>query len=813
MKISYKWLSDYLPLNELEAEAVTPDELSQILTSIGLEVESLERFESIPGGLQGLAVGKVIDCNPHPNADKLKITSVNIGSGDFLQIVCGAPNVAAGQTVIVATPGTTIHPLNADPVTMKIATIRGVESIGMICAADEIGLGEDHDGILILPDDLAAGTPVSDYYKPYSDWVFEIGLTPNRTDAMSHLGVARDLCAYFSHHKNIQLKPKLPFSHPNITGQKGKIQVTIKNTYACRRYAGITMNNITVSESPQWLQNRLKAIGQRPLNNIVDITNYIMHETGQPLHAFDADKIAGKTVIVQNLPEGIQFETLDGKTRTISADDLMICDEEKPMCIAGVFGGMHSGVTAATKNVFLESAWFHPASIRKTSLQHGLRTDAAARFEKGVDITGQAIALNRVVFLINQIAGGEIPEDFEDIYKKIPEKTNVTLKFSYLKKLSGKHYDNHRVKKLLTSLSFDILYEDDEELVLAVPYNKHDILLPADIVEEIIRIDGLDNIEIPQSIHISPSIDTAKNTEKIKEKLAGLLIGLGFNEIITNSITNSNLFSGSILHSAVKLVNSLSSELDIMRPTLLTSGLESIAYNVNRKINNLRFFEFGKTYTQVDIAQFEEYNKLGLFISGNKNGIHWREKSTPMDVYNLKGIIENIFKSFGFSSVEFEKSSQSDFGLQYNINSANTCFGQLYLVSDFYLQKFDLKQKVYYAEILLDEFYKNIAQRKIRYSEISKYPYVQRDLAIIVDKALPFADIEASIKSMQIPVLKQITLFDVFENEKLGNNKKSLAINFILQYDDKTLTDKETDEIMKKIIRHLESNLGSEIRK
>jgi phenylalanyl-tRNA synthetase beta chain len=537
MTISYKWLSEYLP------EEIDPQKLSKILTSIGLEVESLERFESIRGSLEGILIGKVLESIQHPNADKLKLTKVDIGLGEPLQIVCGAPNVATGQKVLVATIGTIIYPINGQSITMKAAKIRGEESQGMICAEDEIGLGSSHEGILVLPGNAVPGTKAADYFKPYTDFVYEIGLTPNRMDAMSHMGVAKDICAYLTHHNKREVKPKSPFT-TNFKADTHNlpVKVTIENA-ACKRYAGLTISGVTVKESPQWLKDKLVAIGQRPINNIVDITNYILHETGQPLHAFDAAAITGGTIIVKTLPQNTPFTTLDEKERKLDNTDLMICNAEEGMCIAGVFGGAKSGVKEHTKNIFLESAWFNPTSIRKTSFRHGLRSEAAVRFEKGVDISNVVNVLKRAALLIKQEAGGEISSEVIDVYPNPDNKTHVAIKYHYLKKLSGKNYHPDAVKRILTSLGFEIIKEGMDELWVAVPFSKPDITLPADIVEEVLRIDGLDNVEITGSMFITPSIDENILKENLKEKIAGYLIGCGFNEIVNGtSITKQKIF-------------------------------------------------------------------------------------------------------------------------------------------------------------------------------------------------------------------------------------------------------------------------------
>ncbi|MGF2412601.1 MAG: phenylalanine--tRNA ligase subunit beta, partial [Ferruginibacter sp.] len=613
MTISYNWLSEYLP------EKIEPEKLSKILTSIGLEVESMEAYEEVKGGLKGLVIGEVLECEKHPDADKLSLTKVNIGNGDALQIVCGAPNVAVGQKVVVATIGTTIYPTGGEPLTMKKAKIRGVESHGMICAEDEIGVGQSHAGIMVLPEAATVGTSAAEYFNTYSDIIFEIGLTPNRMDAMSHLGVAKDVCAYLSHHNKKDTHVKSPFKNNFKVDHQGlQIEVTIENAEACQRYSSVSLQGVTIAESPKWLQQKLKSIGLRPINNIVDITNFILHETGQPLHAFDADQITGQKVIVKNVTEATVFVTLDEKERKLSAEDLMICNAEVPMCIGGVFGGLHSGVTAATKSIFLESAWFNPISIRKTSFRHGLRTDAATRFEKGVDISNTVNVLKRAAIMIKEIAGGEIASDVIDVYPMPKQKTEVALKYHYLKKLSGKNYHGDTIKNILTSLGFEMIKEGMDEMWVKVPFSKPDITIAADLVEEIMRIDGLDNVEIPQMITIAPAVETLAHETAYKEKMAEYLVGQGFNEIFTNSITNSAYFTEETLQTTVKMINNLSEELNVMRPSMLETGLETIAHNLNRRNNNIRFFEFGKTYSTDGIGSYAENNHLCLFATGNK---------------------------------------------------------------------------------------------------------------------------------------------------------------------------------------------------
>ena len=620
MTISYKWLHEYLPVQ------VEPERLSRILTSIGLEVESMETYEEIKGALKGLLIGEVLTCEKHPDADKLSLTTVNVGTGEPLQIVCGAPNVAVGQKVIVATIGTTIYPVGGEPLTMKKAKIRGVESHGMICAEDEIGMGSSHAGILILKEDAKVGSLAADYFQLYTDWIIEIGLTPNHMDAMSHMGVARDVIAYLNFHDKKNYTLKTPFSNNFKPDNKSlPIAVKIENAEACQRYAGVSIKNITVKESPDWLKQRLKAIGLRPINNMVDITNYILHETGQPLHAFDANGITGAEVIVKNLPEGTAFITLDEKERKLSADDLIICNKEEAMCIAGVFGGQKSGVKESTVNIFLESAWFNPITTRKTSFRHNLRTDAATRFEKGVDISNTVHVLKRAALLIKELGGGEIASEVVDVYPNPKQKTQIAIKYHYLKKISGKNYHPDTVKKIFESLNFEIIKDSIDELWVAPPFSKPDIELPADLAEEIMRIDGLDNVEIPTSITISPSTEVDYTGFAYKEKISNSLAGQGFHEIFTNSIANSAWYSEEVLLTTVKMLNNLSADLNVMRPSMLETGLHCIAFNLNRKNNSLRLFEFGKTYTTSAVGKYFETDHLAIYTSGN-NEASWKSK-------------------------------------------------------------------------------------------------------------------------------------------------------------------------------------------
>lgn len=813
MTISYHWLSRYLgQVQEELPEVMEPEKIGKILTSIGLEVESITPFETIQGGLAGVIIGKVLTCEQHPNADKLRLTTVDIGGESPLQIVCGAPNVAAGQTVAVATVGATIYPITGDPLTMKVVKIRGVESNGMICAEDELGIGSSHDGIMILPDDLKTGTPAAEYFQPYHDFIFEIGLTPNRMDAMSHLGVARDLCAYLNHHFKKDIRPTSPLLQINIPESTSPppFEVSIEETSGCKRYAGVTIQGVKVAPSPDWLANALRAIGLRPINNLVDITNFILHETGQPLHAFDAAAIKGGKVRIACLSEGTTFVTLDEKERKLDATDLMICDAEGPMCIAGVFGGLHSGVSDETTSIFLESACFDPTYVRKTSLRHGLRTDAASRFEKGVDVSQTVQVLKRAAQLIIEIAGGEMVGPIIDIYPAPQPKKEIAVRYHYIKKLSGKNYHPDAIRKILTSLGFEFIKEGMDEMWVSVPFSKTDISHPADIVEEILRIDGLDQIPIPEKILLSPAIDHLADKEKFREKIAQYLAGRGFHEMVTNSITNSKYYSEETLSKSVKMLNSLSADLDIMRPSLLETGLESISYNLNRKMQQLRFFEIGKTYSTSELGKYEEKEQLGIWITGQWQDATWKGQGISTDVYILKGIIDALGASLGISSLQWKEKEQSaSLVLFYGKQQ----LGELAEISPKQMNIWDIKQPVYFAQIELAALLKAVRKHPVVYQEISKFPSVQRDVAMIIDRHVAYNRVEEVIQQTNLKKLKSTRLFDIFESDKLGQGKKSIAISCTFQDAEKTLTDKEIDSMMNKLMQQLEQQLQAEIRK
>lgn len=810
MTISYNWLVDYLP--ELKGTTKPdPETLSKILTDIGLEVEGLEKHEQVPGGLNGLVIGQIKTVEKHPNADRLKLTSVDVGEEETLQIVCGAPNVEVNQMVVVAPVGVTIYPLNGAPFKIKKAKIRKVASFGMMCAEDEIGLGESHEGIIDLNGGGQPGMPAAQYYDLKADWIYEIGLTPNRMDAMSHLGVARDVCAKLSHdtQKEWIVNPD-PVNTFSPDKKEAPVKVTIENNRACARYAGVTLSNLNITESPEWIQERLRAVGVRPINNIVDITNYVLHECGQPLHAFDLHAVKGRHIQVKNLKEGTPFVTLDEETRKLRAEDLMICNEEDPMCIAGVFGGLHSGVTENTTSIFLESACFDAVSVRRTSFYHGLRTDAATRFEKGVDISGVLYALKRAALLMKQYAGAEITSEIVDCYPQPKSKTEIVLKKAYLAKLSGKSYSLQQIISILGHLGFEVLHQSEAEIKVAVPFSKPDMSVAADLVEEIMRIDGFDAVEAPSYIRLSPS---AKNStapfESQKEQIASYLTDNGFYEILTNSITNSAYYEEGT--SLVKLLNNLTVELDVLRPSLLETGLEVVAYNLNRKQENIRFFETGKVYAA---ENDKETQVLGLWLSGDIRYENWIQKTRVVDPYFVKGHLKNLLTRLGISTgaLSFIPKEELSLDKSLDVVIGKTSVGRMGSVSKGRLKAFDIKKEVWYAEIELPALNKFISKKGIAFKAVPKFPDVRRDLALILNKKVDFAAVEKVTREVKTHILAEVKLFDVFEGEKLGADKKSYAVSFVFRHPEKTLTDKEIDKVMQKLIRTFEKQLGAEIR-
>lgn len=801
MTISYQWLMEYLPAK------VSIEELSHILTSIGLEVEGVESLETIPGGLEGLLIGEVLTCEKHPNADKLSVTTVNIGEAHPLNIVCGAPNVATGQKVVVATVGTTVHPTSGEPFLIKKAKIRGADSEGMICAEDEIGLGDSHAGIIILPNDATVGMTAKAYYNiPTADTAIHIGLTPNRSDANSHMGVAKDVCAYLSHHwgELITITSPKPVI-PNVT-DSGAIQVAVEAAAACPRYAGIELNNVKVGESPQWLQQRLRTIGIRSINNVVDITNYVLHEYGQPLHAFDASKINGG-ITVKFLPEGTLFKGLDDKERVLRGEDLAICDENGPLALGGVFGGADSGITEATTHLFLESAYFNPSVIRRASLHHNLRTDAATHFEKGVDINNVLPALVRAAQLITEIAGGNICSAITDIYPQPVAINSVAISYAYINKLAGKVYKSETVKNILSALGCSIGTDTDTGITITPPSNKTDITQPADVVEEILRIDGLDNIALTGRMDIALTRATPDGRD-LKEHVAELLCGMGMSEIVTNSIVNSTYYPDN--DKLVRMINSLSIALDVMRPSMLESGLEVIAYNCNRRNTNLQLFEFGHVYS-MDGGEYLQETRLSLWVTGNTREKHWNQQVEPIDLFYLKGIVASLVTGLGLKNIKtiYDTSSATP---EVVMQWKGKLLARIAVVSPKRLKEFDVKQEVYFADLNWQVWLEANTAAKTKYVEVPKFPAVQRDLAIVLDKKITYGQVQEVTEALKLPGLQSFGLFDVFESEKLGEGKKSFALNFTFQLNDRTLTDAETEQLMQQITDAYTTKLHAQMR-
>lgn len=808
MTISYQWLMDYLPVH------LEHGRLSDILNSIGLEVEDYEAYEEIKGSLDGLVIGLVVETRRHPAADKLTLTRVDTGLGEPLRIVCGAPNVAEGQKVLVAPVGSTIYPMNGKPLTLGMAKIRGEESHGMICAEDEVGLGDSHEGILVLPDDAPVGIPAAEYFKLYRDHVVSIGLTPNRSDAMSHLGVARDVCAWLSHHEGKRFAFKSPLDGGLPPGDGSlPFSVRIENTEACPRYSGVALTGVRVGESPEWLRRRLKAVGLRPVNNVVDVTNYVMLETGQPLHAFDADRIAGRTVVVRNLPASTPFTTLDEKTRSLHADDLLICDGEgTPLCMAGVFGGSGSGVTSDTVNVFLESACFEPIGIRKSSFRHGLRTDAATRFEKGVDIGGTVDVLKRAASLLCGITGARVASEVLDAYPDPAPPVEVEVSPSHIARIGGKEYGAAIITTILEALGFTLLEENDDRLLVRVPSHKTDVSIPEDIAEEVMRIDGFDNIPIPTRISFSPSTDASRHEESLREKTALTLCGMGFHEMLNNSITDSRHYSEKELGTAVRMMNSLSAELDLMRPSMLETGLQSVARNLNHRNLDLRLFEFGKTYSTSGTGRFEEREHLALFLTGMRESPSWRSKAEAADYFEMKGIVEAVFGMAGLTDIRCEESAHERLDLHLVYTRDGGTLAEMGKVSTSTLDRFDIGQEVWYASIDWGLLTEASSQTSTRFHGLPRFPTVSRDLSIVVDRSVPYASVDNIVRGLKIPRLTGHRLFDVFESEKLGQGLKSMAISFSFRDEGRTLTDEEVDAMMGDIVSALERELKATVR-
>ena len=820
MNISYNWLKDYLDFD------LQPDEVAAALTSIGLETGGVEEVQTIKGGLEGLVIGEVLTCEEHPNSDHLHITTVNVGGAEPLQIVCGAPNVAAGQKVVVAVNGTKLYD-GDECFTIKRSKIRGIESNGMICAEDEIGIGTDHAGIIVLPADAVVGTPAKEYYNVKSDYVLEVDITPNRVDATSHFGVARDLAAYLKQNgKPANLK------RPNVDAFKiddetPAIEVVVENTEACLRYSGITIKGVTVKESPEWLQNRLKVIGLRPINNVVDVTNYILHGVGQPLHSFDADKVKGNKVVVRSAKEGSKFVTLDGVERTLTDRDLMICNVEEPMCIAGVFGGLDSGVTEQTKNVFLESATFHPTWIRKTARRFGLNTDASFRYERGLDPNQTVDVMKRAALLIQEVAGGTITGAIQDIYPAPVAPYRVELAYNKVNTLIGKVIPVETVKSILESLEMKIVSETAEGWVIDVPVYRIDVQRDVDVIEDILRIYGYNNVEFSDTVKSNLSYQTPTDRSyKLQNLISEQLCGCGFNEILNNSLTRSayydNLSTYPVSH-CVMLMNPLSADLNCMRQTLLFGGLESVEHNAKRKNGNIRFFEFGNCYDyNIDhkkegetLAEFSEDYRLGLWVSGSRVDNNWAHPNEKSSVYELKAYVENILVRLGVNlqKVIFGNLANDIYSAGLSITtSSGRQLGTMGIVSPKICKELDIETDVYYAELSWTLLMKEIKKSKVTFSEISKFPAVKRDLALLLDKNVQFAEIEKIATESERKLLKNVALFDVYEGKNLPAGKKSYAVSFYLQDEGKTLNDKQIDAIMKKIQTNLEQKLGAQLR-
>ncbi len=818
MNISYNWLKEYVACD------LAPEEVSAALTSIGLETDGVEEVQTIKGGLEGLVIGEVLTCVDHPDSDHLHITTVNLGDGNPVQIVCGAPNVAAGQKVVVATIGTKLY--DGDQCfTIKKGKIRGAESFGMICAEDEIGVGTSHDGIIVLPADAVPGTPAKEYYNIKSDYLIGVDITPNRADACSHYGVARDLYAYLMQNKGASSITRPSCDGFKVDDNSMPIDIVIENPEACMRYAGVSIKGVTVKESPEWLKNKLQIIGLRPINNIVDITNYILHAYGQPMHCFDADKIKGGKVVVRTFPEGTPFVTLDGVERKLSERDLMICNAEEPMCIAGVFGGLESGTTEETKNVFLESAYFHPTWIRKTARRHGLQTDASFRYERGTDPNNVIYALKQAAMLIKELAGGTISMEIKDVYPTPVEDFKVELEYKYVNNLIGAELSPETIKNIVTSLEMKIVAETAEGVSLLVPPYRVDVQRPCDVVEDILRIYGYNNVAIDTTLHSSIITKGAEDkSHKLQNLVSEQLVGCGFNEIMNNSLTAAAYYDGLETYKSenlVRLMNPLSNDLNVMRQTLLFGGLESMQRNVSRKYSDLSFFEFGNSYrfdadkrTEDKIlSPYSESYHLCLWQTGNNVVASWIEPGRPLSVYDLKANVEHIFDRLGFKpGMRIVSTFSNDVfaaGLQIQAANSKKVVAQLGILRKKITKKFDIDAEVLYADINWTELMKAVKNVKIGYAEISKYPAVKRDLALLIDKQVTFAQIEQVARETEKKLLKAVSLFDVYEGKNLEEGKKSYAVSFILQDDNQTLNDKVIDKTMARLMENFQKKLGA----
>lgn len=820
MNISYKWLKEYVDFD------LTPQHVAEALTSCGLEVGGLEEVQTIRGGLKGLYVGKVLTCEPHPNSDHLHITTVDLGKGEPQQIVCGAHNVAANQKVIVADLGCVLYDGDKEFV-IKRSKLRGVESLGMICAEDEIGVGTSHDGIIVLPEDAPIGMPAAEYYNLESDWVIEVDITANRSDALSHYGVARDLYAWLKQN-NYQTELHKPNCDAfEVDNESLTIDVEVKNTEACKRYACVSISNCEVKESPEWLQNKLKIVGIRPINNIVDITNYIMMAYGQPMHCFDADMVAGHKIVVTTQPEGTKFITLDGEEHSLSERDLSICNANEAMCIAGIFGGKGSGTYENTRNIVLESAYFHPTWIRKSARRHGLSTDASYRFERGIDPNGQVYALKQAAILCKELAGGQVSMQIKDVYPEPIEGSKVVLTYDYVNSLIGKEIGKDTIKSIVTSLDMKIEAENENQIEILVPAYRVDVKRPCDVVEDILRIYGYNNVEIPLQLKGTLTIPTDEDrNRKYINLISEQLVGGGFNEILNNSLTKVSYYKDLNRYTeetTVKILNPLSADLGVMRQTLLFGGLESIVRNANRKNSNLRFFEFGNCYhydeskKEADklIKAYTQDQHLGLWITGKRVENSWAHPNEDASFYELKAYVENILVRLGLSlqAVTLVKGENNIFEDSISIvTKVGKIIAELGIVAYKLTKNMGITNEVFFADIYWDNLLKAVKKHVVEYKEISKYPAVSRDLALLVDKTVEFEQIKEIAYSTEKKLLKAVELFDVYEGKNLPEGKKSYAVNFILQDEQKTLNDKQIDSIMNKLIDNLTKRLNAELR-
>jgi phenylalanyl-tRNA synthetase beta chain len=808
MKISYNWLKQFLKIDR------TPEETGELLTDLGLEVEGIQTFQSVKGGLKGVVVGEVISCEQHSNADRLKVTLVNLGNGEPVQIVCGAPNVAAGQKVPVATVGTTLYDEKGTPWEIKKSKIRGESSHGMICAEDELGLGKSHDGIMILDKEVVPGTPAAELFKIEDDHVFEIGLTPNRADAMSHWGVARDLKAGLQQQGEVQelITPSVSSFH--VDSRNLKIPVKIENYELVPRYCGITVSDIKISPSPEWLQNRLKAIGITPKNNVVDITNYVMHELGQPLHAFDAAKITGSEIHVKTLPAGTKFTTLDEVERELHEEDLMICDIEKPLALAGVFGGLGSGVTESTTSVFLESAYFNPVSVRKTAKRHGLNTDASFRYERGIDPNIADYALKRAVLLIQELAGGNVTSDIDDHYPNKVEDFPVFLTYDKINTLIGQNLEKETIKSILTSLEIRVNNVTETGMGMTIPSYRVDVKREADVIEEILRVYGYNNIKFGEKINASVSISSRFEDYKLQNLIATQLTGQGFFETMANSLTTptySSLSEQVKDEHGVKMLNPLSQDLSVLRQSLLFSGLEAVSYNLNRKRSDLKFFEFGKTYHQFPSGK-EEHKHLSVFVSGNRASENWNNAVRKSDFFYLKGVVTALLERLGITNLKMSPVKNDVFSEGMNVNFNKVSLVDFGVVKKKVLKHFDIEQEVLFADFKWDAVIEVAKSRQHKFKDISKFQPVRRDFALLLDHKVRFEDIYDLAYRTEGNLLKNVSLFDVYQGKNLPEGKKSYAVSFILQDERKTLTDKQIDKIMNKLQQNFEKQLGAELR-